>query len=91
MLTFADIVYLLCFLTSAACAALLIRQYRRRPSPILLWSGGCFVLLAASNLLVVLDRVILPQVDLRTERLALTLLAVAVLLFGFIWSAEGER
>lgn len=84
-------VYLLCFLTSAACAGLLIRQHRRSPSPILLWSTACFVLLALSNLIVVVDQVMLGSgTSLRPVRLVLTLAAVSVLLFGFIWEAEQE-
>ena len=83
-------VYLLCFLTSALCAGLLFRQYRRSSTPVLVWSTACFVLLALSNLMVVIDRVVLPDVSLRTVRLALTLLAVSVLLYGFIWEAERD-
>ncbi len=90
--TLASAVYLLCFLASALCAALLIRQLRRSASPVLYWSAACFVFLALSNLLVVLDKVILgPEVSLRTGRLVLTLMAVSVLLFGFIWEAEQDR
>ncbi|MBX9897875.1 MAG: hypothetical protein K2Y17_08260 [Qipengyuania sp.] len=88
--TLSGLVYLLCFLTAALCAALLVRRYFATPSPVLLWSAACFVFLALTNLLVVVDRVVLPEVDLRTERLVLTLLAVAVLLFGFIWEAERD-
>ena len=89
--TFSAIVYLLCFLTSATCAGLMVRQHRRAPSPILLWSTACFSLLALSNLVVVIDQVMLgPETSLRPVRLILTLSAVAVLLFGFIWEAEQE-
>lgn len=84
------LVYLLCFLTASLCAGLLVRQHRAAPSPVLLWSASCFVFLALSNLLVVVDRVILIEISFRTERLALTLLAVSVLLFGFIWKAEAD-
>lgn len=89
--TLSGMVYLLCFLTSAACAGLMVRQHRRSPSPILLWSTACFVLLALSNLVVVIDQVMLgPATSLRPIRLTLTLSAVSVLLFGFIWEAEQE-
>ncbi len=91
MLTLAGLVYLLCFLTALLCAVLLVRGYLAAPTPILLWSAACFVLLALSNLLVVVDRVVLPDVSLRTARLGLTLLAVTVLLYGFIWEAEKDR
>ena len=89
--TFSGLVYLLCFLTSALCAVLLTRQYRRTAAPLLLWSSACFIFLALSNLLVVVDMVVLgPEISLRIWRLVLTLLAVSVLLFGFIWEAEKE-
>ena len=88
--TVPDLVYLLCFLTSALCAGLLVRQYYALPTPVLLWSAACFVFLALSNLVVVIDQLVLTEVTLRTPRLVLTLLAVAVLLFGFIWEAERD-
>lgn len=90
MLTLAGLVYVLCFLTATACAVLLVRRYVASPVPILLWSAACFIFLALSNLLVVVDRMVLLDVDLRTPRLALTLLAVSVLLYGFIWEAEKD-
>lgn len=84
------LVYLLCFLTAALCAVLLVRRYLAAHTPILLWSAACFVFLALSNLLVVIDRMVLLDVSLRTPRLALTLLAVSLLLYGFIWEAEKD-
>jgi hypothetical protein len=39
---------------------------------------------------VVIDMLVLTQVSLRSARLVLTLLAVSVLLFGFIWESEGN-
>ena len=50
--TLSGLVYLLCFLTAALCAALLVRRYFATPSPVLLWSAACFVFLALTNLLV---------------------------------------
>jgi hypothetical protein len=86
---FPTLVYLLCFATSTACAFLLARSYFRVRSRLLFWSSVCFVLLAVVNLIVVFDLVIYPDsVDLRPYRLWLTLLAVLVLLFGFIWDED---
>jgi hypothetical protein len=87
---FAAIVYLLCFATSAACAWLLLAGWRRSRARLLLWSGLCFLLLAANNLLVVFDLLVLPDLDMRVERLLLALAALAVLLFGFIWDLKEE-
>lgn len=85
---FALSVYLLCVLTSALCAGLLGRSYLLTRKALLLWSSFCFVLLAANNLVVVLDLAVLPAVDLRLLRHALSLGAVFLLLIGFIWSRE---
>lgn len=83
-------VYLLCFATSSACAWLLYRSYARSHARLLLWSMLCFLLLAANNLMVVIDLLIIPEADFTTLRLLLSLAAVTVLLFGFIWDLEAE-
>lgn len=85
---FPTAVYLLCFFTAAACAALLARSYRQTGTRMLLWSALCFALLALNNFLVILDLLILPDVDFRLLRHLTALVAVGVLLFGFIWDAE---
>jgi Family of unknown function (DUF5985) len=81
-------VYLLCFATSAACALLLARSYRRGGARLLFWSGLCFLFLAANNLVVIIDLLVLPDVDFRLTRYLLALAALSVLLFGFIWDLE---
>ena len=80
-----DILYSLCFLTSLFCCLLLIRSYRKSRTKLLLWSAACFVLLALNNLLVVVDLIMLPSVDLSTFRLFASLCAASTLLIGFIW------
>lgn len=85
---FPTAVYTLCFVTSSACAFLLARNYARTGARLLLWSALCFVLLAANNLVVVLDLLVLRDVNLRIARLVLSSAALAVLLFGFIWDLE---
>lgn len=87
---FPTAVYSLCFLTSSACAWLLGRSYGRTGARLLLWSSLCFVLLAANNLLLVVDLLVLPAIDLRLGRLLLALAAVGVLIFGFVWDLERE-
>ena len=82
------LVYLLCFLTSLTCAALLGRSYARTRTRMLLWSALCFSLLALANLVVVLDMLVYPEIDLRIVRLSLSLAGVSLLLFGFIWDQE---
>jgi hypothetical protein len=86
--SFPAAVYSLCFLTSAACALLLARNFRRTGARLLMWSALCFLLLAANNLVVIVDLLLLPTIDFRLMRLLLALAAVSVLLFGFIWDLE---
>jgi hypothetical protein len=85
---FPTIVYVLCFVTSAACAWLLGRSYGRTGNRLLLWSSVCFVFLALNNLAVVFDLVVWPETDLRLLRLVLSFAAVASLIWGFVWEVE---
>jgi uncharacterized protein DUF5985 len=87
---FPGAVYILCFLTSAACAWLLGRSYRTAQAPLLMWSSICFLFLALNNLLLVLDLLLLPSLDLRLLRLLLALAAGCALLFGFILRIEED-
>lgn len=87
---FPAIVYLLCFATSSACTWLLGRSYRQTGARLLLWSALCFLLLAANNLAVIVDLLLIESIDFRLLRSLLSLAAVAVLLFGFIWDLEEE-
>jgi len=80
-------VYVLCMLTSAFCAALLWREYRRSRARLLLWSSLSFVAWAANNALVFTDVVMVPGTDLSLIRAVAALLAVSLLLYGLIWDA----
>lgn len=84
---FPAAVYILCFLTSAACAWLLGRSYFKNRTRLLLWSSICFVFLALNNLALVFDLVVwpAPEVDLRLPRLLLALAAAVSLIWGFVW------
>lgn len=88
---FPALVYGLCFLTSLACAVLLGRSFLRTDSRLLLWSAISFALIAANNFVVVVDLIFIPSVDLHLARLFLSLAAVTVLLFGFIWNSAEEQ
>lgn len=89
MTAFAPAVYLLCLLTSGACAFLLVRGYVRSQTRLLLWSAACFVLLGVNNFLVVVDLVLTPpEVDLSILRNLASLAAVSTLLYGFIWELD---
>ncbi|NOJ83644.1 DUF5985 family protein [Myxococcus xanthus] len=85
----AEAVYILCALTSVACAVLLLRAYKRTGMRLLLWSGLCFVGMAASNVLLFVDLVLLPvTIDLYMPRVIATLSSASVLLYGLIWDAS---
>ena len=85
----ASAVYLLCALTAIVCAWLLMQAYFARGRyRLLLWSGLCFVGLAANNLLLVVDKLLLPAVDLSLARTAGALLALSVLIYGLVMDAE---
>ncbi|MGH8071955.1 MAG: DUF5985 family protein [Candidatus Entotheonellia bacterium] len=84
----AKVIYALCTLPSLTCAWLLLRSFTHNRYRLLFWSGLCFVGLSVNNMLVVLDKVVLPSVDLLTWRLVAGLVAVLLLLYGLIWEDE---
>jgi hypothetical protein len=84
----APIIYLLCAVAAFLCAVLLLRAYWRGRYRLLLWSGLCFAGLTVNNLILVIDKLVLPGGDLSIWRTSVALLAMAVLLYGLIWEAE---
>jgi hypothetical protein len=87
----ANIVYILCAVTSISCAVLLLRSYSASRVRLLLWSGLCFSFLALNNILLVVDLTMLPEVDLSTARSIPAVIGLALLLYGFIWDAESHE
>ena len=87
-MSFGTIVYLLCALTSLACAWLLLRGYARTRVALLLWSGLCFAGLTLNNIVLVIDLRVLPQTDLSLVRSLPAIVGVGLLLFGLIWEAR---
>jgi uncharacterized membrane protein len=81
-------IYLLCFVTSFVVMLLLLRAFARSRSRLLLWSALAFIALAVSNLLLFIDIVLLPDVDLLPARQLSALAAVGLLLYGFIWEID---
>jgi hypothetical protein len=84
--TLALLVYLLCALTSLACAILLLRGYSRSRVRLLLWSGLCFTGFFINNVMLVLAARTIY--DLSVVRTIPTLAGVALLLYGLIWDSE---
>ena len=91
----AEAAYLLCALTSVACAALLARGYWRSRARLLLWCAACFACLAANNGLLFFEKVIYADdvltfagASLTIWRTIVALAGLGLLLFGLIWDAE---
>ncbi len=88
-MTFQSAIYLLCAVTSLICLLLLARGYARTGVKLLLWSAICFVGLALNNLLLFIDLVVLPEeINLLLWRQLTSLVAISILLYGFIWEAD---
>jgi hypothetical protein len=84
----ASVVYALCTLTSGMCAVLLLRAYLSSRARLLLWSSLAFIGLACNNLLLFIDLVVVPAVDLLLYRNLTAAAAVMVLLLGLIWDSQ---
>jgi hypothetical protein len=84
----APVIYGLCALTALLCAWLLLQAYSRSRYKLLLWSGLCFAGLTVNNVLLILDKLVVPNHDLAIPRSVMALIALAVLLYGLIWDAK---
>ena len=81
-------VYVLCALTSLACAVMLLRSYVANRTRLLLWSSLCFIGLAVNNILLFVDLVMVPNIDLSLWRQLATLCGLVLLLYGLIWDRK---
>jgi len=84
----ASTTYALCAIVALLSAYLLLTAYRRQRHRLLLWSGLCFVGFTANNILLVLDKIVFPDIDLSILRTSIALLSFAILLYGLIWDVE---
>jgi hypothetical protein len=84
----STVVYILCALTSAGCAALLLRAYLSNRVRLLMWSAVCFTGLAINNVLLTLDRTVMADQDLAAWRSGTAMVSVTVLLLALIWESE---
>lgn len=85
----AAVVYFLCALTCLAAFILLLRGWLASRARLLFWSALCFAGLTLNNILLVIDKLVLPtQIDLSTWRLTAALAAVLLLVFGLVWGEE---
>ena len=91
----AEVVYMLCAIVSVICAVLLFRGYLQTRTTLLFWSSVCFLGLAINNILLFVDLVIAPRVqlywlgvELPLWRSSVALAAITALIFGLIWEAK---
>jgi hypothetical protein len=84
----AEVVYLLCAATSIVCAVLLYRGYTQSRTRLLFWSSLCFAGLALNNVLLFVDLVVVPSIDLSLVRSIVALLALGLLLIGLAWDSR---
>lgn len=80
--------YILTCITTLLCATLLLRGFVKVRKRLLLWSGLCFVGLTISNLFVIADLLIFPEVDLYTFRLGSTAVSMMLILYGLVWESQ---
>jgi hypothetical protein len=81
----AATVYLLCALTSTTCAVLLIRSWFRSRARIVLWSSLCFIGLALNNVLLLIDLIVVPEIDLGALRSSVALVSISILVITMVW------
>jgi hypothetical protein len=84
----AVLIYTLCALTCLVSAVLLLRSYQKTRVHLLLWSGLCFVGLTVSNVFLVLDRVVYPDIDFTVPRLTSALVGLLLLVYGLVWESD---
>lgn len=82
------LLYSLAILTSLACTVFLFLGFSRQRLRLLMWSALCFACLTVNNIILFVDLVVLPEVDLRPMRLLAALAGMVFLIYAFIWDSE---
>jgi hypothetical protein len=82
------LVYVLCAGTCLFCAVLLLRGYRQSRVTLLFWSGLCFVGLMIDNIMLYVDLVVVPDVNLAIWRKLPGFIATVLLVFGLVWESK---
>lgn len=81
-------VYLLCAATCLLCTTMLFRGFARTRVRLLFWSGLCFAGLVLENIILYIDVVIVPDVDLSVWRKLPGLISLSLLIFGLVWESK---
>jgi hypothetical protein len=84
-------IYILCATTALACGVLLLRGYLRSRARLLLWTGLFFLTLTLENVLLFVDVIIVPDLNLIFVRRGIGIGGVAALLYGLIWETRSAK
>jgi len=84
----SEAIYGLCAITAVLCAWLLLKAYWKGGTSLLFWSGLFFGIQALNNVLLMLDKIVFPSIDLSLVRLSIALFAIILLLYGLIMRAD---
>jgi len=79
------LIYLLCAASALACGVLVLRGFRRSGVRLLLWCGLFFLSLALENIILFIDLILVPEMDLFLLRTSVALIGVTLLLVGLVW------
>jgi Family of unknown function (DUF5985) len=85
MTSIPGLVYILSAFTSLLSAVLLLRGAFKRRGGLLFWSGLCFLAMAVSNVLLYLNFIVFPEVDLIVVARLTTAVGITLLNIGLIW------
>jgi hypothetical protein len=80
-------VYILCMITSLASSLLLFRALRHNASRLLFWSALCFLGMAINNLMLYVDLMVGPSLDLSLLDDGVSVISSLLLAYGLIWDA----
>jgi Family of unknown function (DUF5985) len=82
------VVSLLCAATCLLCAILLFRGYARTGVRLLFWSGLCFLGLMLDNVMLYVDLIVVPDIELAAWAKIPGLIAIILLLYGLVWESK---
>ncbi|MBX3034198.1 MAG: hypothetical protein KF865_09765 [Bdellovibrionaceae bacterium] len=82
------LIYILCAVTSCVCALLQWRAYMKAKSRFLLWTTICFVAIFLNNVMLFVDLLTGPTINLVLPRSFVLLGGLCILLYGFIWETS---
>jgi hypothetical protein len=81
-------VYILCAGTCLLCSLMLFRGYARTRVRLLFWAGLCFFGLMLDNVMLYVDIVVVPDVNLAVIRKLPGLVSLTLLVFGLVWESK---